>query len=106
MVLKKTRGSNKSRETCKLTMDNDFTIYSIDSIKEELTKEIDSYKVFELNLENVEEIDSAGVQLLLAFDGELAQKDKVLKITAVSSSVAEIMEIYGLRSRLNMDGVV
>lgn len=96
MALKKERSSNKSKGLCKWVINEDLTIYSIDELKEGLSKELDSYKDFKLNLGDVEEIDSSGIQLLLALKAELLKQEKTLTLTAVSDSVSNLMGVYGL----------
>ena len=104
MALKRERGSNKTKGLCKLAIDEDMTIYAIDALKQGISEEIDSYNRFELNLADVEEIDSAGIQLLLAFRSELIQKKKEFKLTAMSDAVAKLIETYGISDSLNMEG--
>lgn len=101
MALKRERGSNKSKGLCKLAIDEELTIYTIEALKQGLSQEIDFYERFELNLADVEEVDSAGIQLLLAFSRELIRKEKVLKLTAVSSGVEKLMDQYGINDRFN-----
>ena len=105
MALKKERGSNKTKGLCKLAIDEDMTIYAIETLKQGLSKEIDTYKRFELSLADVEEIDSAGIQLLLAFRCELMQKKKELKLTAMSGVVTKLIENYGVGDRFNIGDV-
>jgi ABC-type transporter Mla MlaB component len=91
---------------CKLTIDDDMTIYSINEIKNGLNQEIDLYQQFDLDLSAVEEIDTAGIQLLLALRLELISKNKELKITSVSAVVAELMASYSLNSLFNRGEMV
>ena len=102
MVLKRERGSNKSKGLCKLAIEENMTIYVIDELMQGLSEEIASYDRFELNLRSVEEIDSAGIQLLLAFRNELKRKKKELKITGVTGVVAKLIDNYGIRERFNI----
>ena len=102
MVLKREKGSNKRTGICKLAIDEDMTIYAIEALKQELSEEIDIYDRFELNLGAVEEIDSAGVQLLLALGKELIIKKKELKLTSMSAPVSKLIQNYGINDRFNM----
>lgn len=102
MTLKKERGSNKARGLCRLAIDEDMTIYAIKALKQGISKELDTYRRFELNLSGVEEIDSAGIQLLLALESELTKKEKEFKLTAVSGAVAKLIENYGISDRFNL----
>jgi len=105
MALKKERGSNKTKGLCKLTINEDMTIYAIETLKQEISEEIDIYDRFELNLADVEEIDSAGIQLLLAFRSELIRKKKAFKLTDASGVVTKLIENYDIGDRFNKEGV-
>jgi len=102
MALKKEQASNKTKGLCKLVIDEELTIYVIDTLKQGLSEEIDLYDKFELNLANVEEVDSSGIQLLLALRQELMSKKKELKLTALSSVVAKLIDLYGISDRFNI----
>lgn len=104
MALNRERGSNKTKGRCKLAIDGDMTIYAIGDLKQGISKELDSYTKFELNLANVEEIDSAGIQLLLALRRELIQKNKEFKLTAVSGAVAKLIEQYNVGDHFSIGG--
>lgn len=99
MALKKERGSNKKKGLCKLAIDEELTIFSIEVLKKGLVEEIDTYDQFELNLSEVEEIDTAGIQLLLAFNSELIRRKKMLKLTTMNSVVRKLMESYAVTQR-------
>ncbi|MBL1275721.1 MAG: STAS domain-containing protein [Ectothiorhodospiraceae bacterium] len=105
MALMRERGSNKTKGLCKLAIDKDMTIYTIDALKQGLSEELDIYNRFELNLANVEEIDSAGIQLLLALSSELMQKKKEFKLTSMSGVVAKLIKNYGISARFNTEDV-
>ena len=102
MSVKRERGSNKSKGICKLSIDEDMTIYTIDTLKQGISEEIDNYNRFELNLAEVEEADSAGIQLILAFNRELQQKEKQLTITAVSAAVGKLITTYGIDDQFSV----
>ncbi len=101
MALKRERGSNKTKGLCKLAIDEDMTIYAIDELKNGIDKELDIYDKFELNLEAVEEIDSAGIQLLLAFQRELTRTDRQLTLTGASGVVVDLIRNYGISDRFS-----
>lgn len=102
MALKRERSSGEDQGVCKISISEDMTIYAIDVLKQELSEEMDICTKYELDLSYVEEIDSAGIQLLLAFKDELMRKKKGIKLTAMSSIVTELMDIYGVSSTFNI----
>ena len=104
MALKIEKKKNKNNELCSLVFNEDMTIYVIEMLKQQISNEIEGYKVFELDLSGVEEIDSAGIQLLLALNNELKRLNKEFKISIMSASVTKLVQVYGLSERLNIIG--
>jgi len=104
MALKIVSDSNQAEELCQLAIDEDMTIYTINMLKQGISEVLDRYKRFELNLADVEEMDSAGIQLLLALKNELQQKKKEFKLVAISASVAKLFQSYDLNERFNIGG--
>ena len=91
------RESRTSKTLCSLAIDEDINISTVDTLREEINKEMEGgYELFELNLESVEKIDIAGIQLLLAFRNELIRKGKELKLLVMSPSVTKHMNDYGV----------
>ena len=101
MTLKISQDSNVEG-LCKLTIEDDMTIYSINEIKSAISHEIELYQKFELDLRGVEEIDTAGIQLILALRRELISKSKELKISAVSDVVTTLFKSYSINSLFNL----
>lgn len=54
-----------------------------------------------LDLDGVTDIDSAGVQLLLATRRSVAERGATLHLSGLSSTVAEAFAVFGLDSRLD-----
>ena len=54
----------------------------------------------ELDLSGVQEMDSAGVQLLIALHKELTQRGQALSLTQPSRVVREVLDTFGLNQRL------
>lgn len=104
MALKKEPDSEQDR--CKLTIDEDLTIYTIESLKQDIGEEIPLHKKFALDLSDIEEIDSAGVQLLLALKNELMQQQKELVLSAISGPVDKLLTSYGIKEQFNRGDTV
>ncbi len=90
-----------SNEPYQWLVGEDFTIYAIETLKEQVSQEISLHDSVEVNLSQVEEIDSSGIQLLLALRAELLRKDKGFKISAMSPVVMKMVGSYGLADRFN-----
>lgn len=96
MALIKQQTNNMDSHLCKLTINEDMTIYTIATIKDDISREISDYESVELNLAAVEEIDSAGIQFLLALKYELEQNKKPFQLTGISHCVEKLMRCYGV----------
>ncbi len=91
------QGEQAVEGLCKLVFAEDLTIYAIEGLKEGLAAHLSSYDSFELNLAQVEEMDSAGVQLLMAFKSELMREKKQLRLNGLtweSSMSDESLQIF------------
>ncbi|MFQ3220560.1 MAG: anti-sigma B factor antagonist [Paraglaciecola sp.] len=88
---------------CKVTIDDDMTIYSIKELKDGLSEIIDIFQEIDLDLSAVKEIDTTGIQLLLALKRELISKDKKLKISSASAVIIKLMEDYSVNNILNKE---
>jgi len=106
MALKVENVSNEQAGLCSLTINEDMTIYTVNDLKQELTKLLESYNRFELNLSEVEEVDSAGIQLLLGLRRELMRQKKEFTLSAINAPVTKLIQNYGLSKRFNIGGVI
>ncbi len=77
-----------------LRIDGEMTIYRALDVKELLLSAIDGAASLELDLSGVTELDTAGVQLLLA-----AEKSVALHIAGRSPAVTEALDVLGLGDR-------
>lgn len=104
MSVKKEQDTSPAKGLCKLVMNEDMTIYAIADIKQQLSEELEIHDSFEVDLSNVEEIDSSGIQLLLALKSELKHKQKKFRLEKISDAAAKLIEIYGLGDNLAIGG--
>ena len=72
-----------------------FTIHDADNCLA-FIRDAAKKKTFELNLSSVDEIDTSGVQLLIALNKEAQACQKKLVIEHASAQVREIFELYNL----------
>ncbi len=98
MDISKQKGSNLKTGLCKLKFRGELSIYDAEAAMGELLPYFDDYKNFELDLSDISEFDSAGVQILLLGKKEASLANKPLVITKMSASVEELLELYRLRS--------
>tara|TARA_R110001583_G_scaffold12410_6_gene55167 strand:+ start:12246 stop:12566 length:321 start_codon:yes stop_codon:yes gene_type:complete len=88
--------SNEKLQQCELSIDEELTIYVALSYKEELTNYLAIYQSFDIDLSLIEEIDSAGIQLLLAFRNKIKTLGHHLTIKKPSDACNKIFKRYGL----------
>lgn len=84
------------RRTHKIVIEENMTIYTASSQKVMLLEAVSNCQELDLDLSQVGEMDTAGFQLLLLTKREAAKSDKVLRITAHSKEVRELLDLYNM----------
>ncbi len=82
--------------TERMTIKEDMTIYHAESLKAALMRGIERSTLLELDLSQVTEIDSAGIQLLMLAKRESQSRAKTLSITAHSPAVHELIDFFNI----------
>ncbi len=88
--------AKKNNGTIHLSVKDDMTIYNAASLKETLLGFCEPGKELQLDLSAVNEIDSAGVQLLLLLKAESQKRGFTLKLSRHSEAVIEVFELLKL----------
>lgn len=83
-------------EKHRLNWNEDLTIYHALEHKERLLAALETGNGLELDLSQVNEIDTAGLQLLILAKQEAARQNKSLAIIAHSPSVRETLDFCNL----------
>jgi len=63
---------------------------------------LDYKKPVRLDLSGVNEVDSSGIQLLLAFFLEIRKKEAKLEVVSISDSLLETIELAGLKRQFSL----
>lgn len=79
-----------------LTIEGELTIFTAAEQKINLLNFLNSGDTLEINLSQVAELDTAGLQLLILIKREAAQQRKKLSFTMHSKAVLEILELANL----------
>jgi len=79
-----------------LHIEGDMTIYTAAALKEELMKYITQPCEREINLSEVSEMDSAGLQLLILAKRESIRNNTALRLTEHSRAVLDVLDICNL----------
>jgi anti-anti-sigma factor len=80
----------------RIALEGELTIYRAAELKETLLPQINGADVIELDLSQVSEIDSAGLQLLVAAKLEAMIRDKRLSMVGHSKPVLEVIDLCDL----------
>jgi anti-sigma B factor antagonist len=100
MNITKLKGSNKRSGRCLLKVDGDLNIYNAAEIKAGLMEYIEDYKEFEIDMSTVNEIDTAGIQLLLQFKKKAAQEERSMQLSDCNEQVCDLLDLYQLQDWL------
>ncbi len=100
MPISKLKGSNKRSGLCRLRINGEMTIYSVEEMAQYLSPIWEGYSKFELDLSKVNEIDTAGVQLLLMLSKKVEQSKTSITMLDCSPPVREVLDIYRLNDKV------
>lgn len=83
---------HREAELCTARIEGEMTIYTAAKIKPALLSLLDGCSEAELDLSQVGEIDTAGVQLLLLAKREASQAGKSLRLVGHSPAVVDCLD--------------
>lgn len=83
-----------------LKLTGDLTIYDVAMAKEDILARMGRHPAFELNLSGVEELDTAGVQLLLWLKKAAARNGAALTLTHHSQPVVAVLDLLKVTAAL------
>ena len=80
----------------RLTITEDLTIYHALELKQTLLDTLANTSELELNLSQVKEMDTAGLQLLILLKREAQRAEKKVRIVAHSQAVSSVIDCCNL----------
>lgn len=83
---------------CRLKVSGELTIYGAAVLKVELLGYLAGARHLEINLAEVEELDSAGFQLLYLLKREAREAGKTLSLLAHSPATLEVLELLNMEA--------
>jgi len=86
----------KSDDVCVISLQGDLNIYSSPELVDELKGIFTSHAKIALDLAGVSELDTAGLQCLIAAKKEAAKTGKVLKLLNHSPAIIRFIDLLGL----------
>jgi len=82
----------------RITVDGALTIYEALDAKSQLLEALARAGALEIDLSNVDEIDTAGLQLLVLTHREGHKAGKAVRLAGQSAALLEVLGRYGLAS--------
>ncbi len=80
---------------CHLAIEGEMTIYTAAELKNELAPYLSREKI-EIDLSDVSEMDSAGLQLLILAKRETLSSERILHLTGHSQAVLDVLDICNM----------
>ena len=90
----------KKSAATRIDIVGDLNIFNAAELRQRLLDAIVADKEVEVDLSRVSEIDSAGIQLMVAAKREAGSRNKVLRFTGHSAAVFDILELCDLAGHL------
>jgi anti-anti-sigma factor len=87
-------------QTCKIKPEEEFNIYKVDDLKNDILYIIDTINKFEIDLSNVKEFDTSALQFLISIYKYAQDNEKEFNIIEKSETVEELFVLYNLKSYL------
>lgn len=88
----------KRGKQCKLALEGELTIYNAVELKKGLLKYLKSSHQLEIDLSHVDELDTAGLQVLACAKKDAANNNVPFSLVNHSSSVIEVLDLYNMTS--------
>jgi len=92
--------TSEASDAFRVCIEGEFTIYRAAELKAELLDALQRAVAIELDLTNVSELDSAGVQLLLLLKRQATAQGVVTRIVGQSPAVSEVFALANLSGYL------
>ena len=83
---------------CAVRMGGEMTIYTAVEQKNQLLEKLDGCAELEVDLADVGEIDSAGVQILLVLKREAERAGRSLRLVNHSQAVFDVLDLLNLQA--------
>jgi anti-anti-sigma factor len=83
---------------CEVPIEGEFTIYTALERKNALLEKLEGCAELELDLAEVGEIDTAGIQVLLVLKREAERQGRGLRLVNHSQAVFEVLDLLNLQA--------
>jgi anti-sigma B factor antagonist len=86
----------KTDEGCEIVINDEMTIYTAATLKQELLEKIADCSHVDVSLAKVSEMDTSGLQLMLLLHDEAKKSGQELHFTGHSPAVIDVLETLNL----------
>lgn len=100
MKITKLKGSNKRSGRCLLQLQGDMTIYNAAEFRKKLLEFVEDFKEFEVDMSAVNEIDTAGIQLLLQLKKKAQAEQRTIRLLGCNEEISDLFDLYQLQDWL------
>lgn len=85
-----------SKEPCKMLLEGELTIYTAADTKARLMSQLEQCSELEIDLSQVSEMDTAGLQLLILAKNDCAARNCSLHLTGHSPAVLDVLDLCNM----------
>jgi anti-anti-sigma factor len=104
-MMSKIKITQKRNNSTEIIISGELTIYTVLDIYQQHIQQIKLKELVSLKLAGVEEIDTAGMQLLLVLFKEVSKQNANYIVQSISDSLTEYINLFNLQSYFNSDEV-
>ncbi len=90
------KAAKKINGPARVAIEGEMNIYRAAELKKTLIDGLEASPAIDVDLSEVEEMDTSGIQLLVLARMEAARLKKQMKITAASSAACTLIELYNM----------
>ena len=88
----------KVKEDYTLEIQGDMTIYEALEVQEMFSNSLSEHDAINVNLSNVSEIDSSGLQLMVALRKDAIKENKIVSYQSHSQAVIDFLDLFDMTS--------
>ncbi len=96
-----TVSTEKVNGLCKMRIEGEMTIFNAVDLKKDLMDSLNECSEMEMDLSQVNEMDTTGLQLLILTKRESAALNKGFKIMSCSPATMNVLELFNLKEYFN-----
>ncbi len=92
-----TVNTEKNDGICKMRIEGDMTIFNAADLKKDLLDNLNECSELEMDLSQVNEMDTTGLQLLILAKREAVALNKGFRIISCSPATTNVLELFNMK---------